>query len=88
MAGKYIKQWHYESFESSLLHRAWQLDDLKVIELLSKADRQLGRLDMYSEYIPDIDLFLSMHVTKEAIQSLIPMDLVLNKETQTLQAKR
>ena len=45
------------------------MDDLKVIELLSKADRQLGRLDMYSEYIPNIDLFISMHVTKEATQS-------------------
>jgi len=68
-AGKYISQGHYESFEPTLLHREWQLDDLKVIELLSKADRQLGRLDMYSEYIPNIDLFISMHVTKEAIQS-------------------
>ncbi|MDZ7758251.1 Fic family protein [Rhodohalobacter sp.] len=68
-AGKYVSQGHYESFEPSLLHREWQLDDLKVIELLSKADRQLGRLDMYSEYIPNIDLFISMHVTKEATQS-------------------
>lgn len=29
----------------------------------------MGRLDMYSEYIPNIDLFISMHVAKEAIQS-------------------
>lgn len=42
---------------------------MSVIELLSKADRQLGRLDMYSGYIPNIDLFISMHVTKEAMQS-------------------
>lgn len=34
-----------------------------------QADRQLGRLDMYSEYIPNIDLFMSMHVLKEATQS-------------------
>jgi Fic family protein len=68
-AGKYINQGHYESFEPTKLHREWQLDDLKVIKLLSKADRQLGRLDMYSEYIPNIDLFISMHVIKEANQS-------------------
>lgn len=30
---------------------------------------QVGRLDMYSEYIPNIDLFISMHVAKEATQS-------------------
>lgn len=68
-AGTYISQGSYDSFEPTLLQRDWQLDDLKVIELLSKADRQLGRLDMYSEYIPNIDLFISMHVTKEATQS-------------------
>jgi Fic family protein len=42
---------------------------MELINLLSQADRQLGRLDMYSEYIPNIDLFISMHVLKEAIQS-------------------
>lgn len=29
----------------------------------------LGRLDMYSEHIPNIDLFISMHIMKEATQS-------------------
>jgi Fic family protein len=29
----------------------------------------LGSLDMYSKYIPNIDLFISMHVIKEATQS-------------------
>ncbi len=42
---------------------------MELLSLLSKADRQLGRLDMYSEYIPNIDLFISMHVLKEATQS-------------------
>ena len=42
---------------------------MEVISLLSKADRQLGRLDMYSEYVPNLDLFISMHIAKEAIQS-------------------
>ncbi|MFW0714971.1 Fic family protein [Pedobacter sp. N23S346] len=39
------------------------------MHFLSKADRQLGRLDMYSEYIPNIDMFISMHIAKEATQS-------------------
>ena len=41
---------------------------MEVIQLLSKADRQLGRLDMYSEYV-NIDLFIRMHIAKEATQS-------------------
>lgn len=44
---------------------------MEVIRLLSKADRDLGRLDMYSNYIPDIDLFISMHVLKEATQKAV-----------------
>ena len=45
------------------------MDDIEIINLLGKADRQLGRLDMYSKYIPNIDLFISMHIAKEATQS-------------------
>jgi Fic family protein len=41
---------------------------MDVISLLSKADRQLGRLDMYSEYVK-IDLFIRMHIAKESTQS-------------------
>ena len=40
-----------------------------IIQLLSQAEREIGRLDMYSEYIPNIDLFISMHVLKEATES-------------------
>jgi Fic family protein len=42
---------------------------MEVLKLLSQADRQLGRLDMYSEYVPNIELFIRMHVMKEATQS-------------------
>jgi Fic family protein len=41
---------------------------MQLLNLLSKADRFLGRLDMYSEYV-NIDLYLRMHITKEATQS-------------------
>ncbi|PTX60457.1 Fic family protein [Kordia periserrulae] len=69
LAGHYISQGSYKSFIPSKINRQWKLESIEVIDLLSKADRQLGRLDMYSEYIPNIDLFISMHVLKEATQS-------------------
>lgn len=68
-AGTYVSQGYYKSFQPSLINRQWNLDNMEVIQLLSKADRDLGRLDMYSNYIPNIDLFISMHVLKEATQS-------------------
>lgn len=67
--GHYINQGSFKSFLPESINRQWQLEDIEVITLLSQADRQLGRLDMYSEYIPNIDLFISMHVLKEATKS-------------------
>ena len=68
-AGTYVNQGYYKSFQPNLIDRPWQIDSMEVIKLLSEADRELGRLDMYSKYIPNIDLFISMHVLKEATKS-------------------
>ena len=67
-SGVYISQGTYKSFQPNLLCRNWVIDNMQVLSLLSKADRFLGRLDMYSEYV-DIDLFIQMHIVKEATQS-------------------
>lgn len=68
-AGNYINQGTYKSFQPVKINQEWTLEDMEILNLLSQADRQLGRLDMYSEYVPNIDLFISMHVLKEATQS-------------------
>ncbi|MCR4345964.1 MAG: Fic family protein [Sulfuricaulis sp.] len=68
-AGRYVQQPHYKSFQPNPINRAWVVDDMALLQLLGQADRELGRLDMYSEYIPNIDLFIRMHVLKEANQS-------------------
>ena len=68
-AGNRINQGTYKSFQPNKINQEWKIEDMEVLNLLSQADRQLGRLDMYSEYIPNIDLFISMHVLKEATKS-------------------
>jgi Fic family protein len=68
-SGQYISQGYYKSFQPEFINKQFHVDNMEVIQLLSKADRELGRLDMYSKYIPNIDLFISMHVLKEATQS-------------------
>jgi len=60
IAGKYINQGTYKSFQPENINKGWIIDDMELLKLLSQADRQLGRLDMYSEYIPNISLFICM----------------------------
>ena len=68
-AGTCIHQGYYKSYQPELINKQLLIDNMEVLQLLSKADRELGRLDMYSNYIPNVDLFISMHVAKEATQS-------------------
>ncbi|MGB0864273.1 MAG: Fic family protein, partial [Saprospiraceae bacterium] len=68
-SGIYRNQGSYKSFQPNYISRKWLLDDMEIIELLSRADRTIGRLDMYSNYIPNIELFISMHLMKEATES-------------------
>ncbi|MCM4161296.1 Fic family protein [Antarcticibacterium flavum] len=67
-AGNYIQQGYYKSFQPGMINRDWTVSDMQVLQLLSQADRHLGRLDMYSEYV-HIELFIQMHIAKEAVQS-------------------
>ena len=66
-AGTYINQGHYKSFHPNPINKEWIVDDMQLLNLLSRADHSLGRLDMYSQYV-NIDLFIRMHITKEATQ--------------------
>jgi Fic family protein len=67
-SGETISQGYYKSFQPNLIDKNWVIDNMEVLQLLSRADRQIGRLDMYSEYV-NIDLFIKMHIVKEATQS-------------------
>ncbi|MBR9859811.1 Fic family protein [bacterium] len=67
-SGHYIKQGSYKSFEPAFINKQWEIDDMTLLQLLSKADRFLGRLDMYSSYV-DIDQYIRMHIAKEATTS-------------------
>ena len=68
-AGDYVSQGWYNSYQPNPINRDWVIEDMELVNLLSKADRIVGRLDMFSEYVPNIDLFISMHVYKEATKS-------------------
>jgi len=68
ISGSVINQGYYKAFIPNTINHDWEINDMKVINLLSHADRLLGQLDMYSNYV-NIDLYISMHIAKEATQS-------------------
>src|SRR3984885_5407338 len=68
-SGRKVQETSYKSFHPAPINRSWKLENMELLQLLGQADRELGRIDMYSDYIPNIDLFIRMHVLKEATQS-------------------
>jgi Fic family protein len=68
-AGRWIKRMEYRSFSPEKINHEWVISDPKLANLLSQADRSLGKLDAFSDLVPDIDFFIMMHITKEATVS-------------------
>lgn len=65
-AGRWEKQLNYKSFVPSPINVTWTWDDPKINTLLEEATRQLGELNAFTLILPDVDLFIRMHVVKEA----------------------
>ncbi len=68
-AGKWVQQYEYKSFLPNKINLQWLITNPAILSKLGEADRFLGRLDAFSELIPDIDFFIKMHVVKEATVS-------------------
>lgn len=70
-AGIYIKNLHgYSSFTPKKLPPEPPLEiDSEMQDVLSSADRNLGRLDGIAETLPNPELFVAMYVKKEALLS-------------------
>lgn len=65
-AGKWHPRYQYKSFEPVPVDHEWSWEDARINALLEQANRALGELNAFSLIVPDIDLFIEMHVVKEA----------------------
>mgnify|MGYP001134946330 CR=1 FL=1 len=68
-AGIFRQKLEFSSFSPEPICLQWLISNPKLLNKLGEADRFLGRLDSFSELIPDINFFIKMHVTKEATVS-------------------
>jgi len=70
IAGKQVKhQTGYTFFMPNSVNDFWTWEDQSINKLLEKAAIKLGELNSFSKLVPNIDLFIQLHVTKEAVVS-------------------
>lgn len=70
IAGKRTKHpTGYTFFKPEKINDQWKWEDQTINTLLEKAAIKLGELNSFSKLVPNIDLFIQLHVTKEAVVS-------------------
>ena len=65
-SGVYRSQYQYKSFLPARVNQEWTWNDPRINVLLEKATQALGELNAFSRIVPNVDLFISMHILKEA----------------------
>jgi len=68
-AGTYRPGYKYHYFLPEKINHSFVWEDKGINELLEGASFKLGELNAFSRFVPDIDMFIKMHVTKEAVVS-------------------
>jgi len=68
-SGRIEKGLQYSYFVPELINLQWEWKDPQLGTLLEKASISLGELNSFARLVPNIDLFIQLHVTKEAVIS-------------------
>lgn len=93
-SGQWLQQYQYKSFSPTSINCEWQWLDPQLNTLLERASRALAELNALSLMVPDVDLFIRMHIAKEANTSSriegtqTQMDEALMRKEQVAPEKR
>ena len=68
-SGIYKKGYQYNYFVPEKINHPFSWDDETINFLLEKASFKLGELNSFSRFVPDTDMFIKMHIFKEAVVS-------------------
>ncbi len=68
-AGEIRKGVDYKYFMPNLINSEWFWTDPKLNKLLENASFELGQLNSFGKLVPNVNLFIHLHITKEAVVS-------------------
>lgn len=68
-SGVYINQGDYKTFSPVKINENWDWEDHRINLLLEEASMELGGLNSFSDLIPNIDVYIKMHIKTEANKS-------------------
>ncbi len=68
-SGRLEKGFNYSYFVPESINRQLEWKDPQLSTLLEKASISMGELNSFARLVPNIDLFIQLHVTKEAVIS-------------------
>ena len=68
-SGQYREGYEYRYFLPSTINDEWVWQTTQINLLLEKAAVKLGELNSFARLVPNTDLFIQLHVTKEAVVS-------------------
>lgn len=69
VSGRYISGYQYRYFVPEKVNQEWIWTSPKINRLLERASIKLGELNSFARMVPNIDLFIQLHVAKEAVIS-------------------
>lgn len=65
-SGTLRQEYQYKSFLPEKINHTFTWDDPQINTMLENATRALGELNAFTMIVPNVDIFIQMHITKEA----------------------
>ncbi len=65
-SGTLRQEYQYKSFLPQKINHTFTWDDPQINTMLENATRALGELNAFTMIVPNVDMFIQMHITKEA----------------------
>ncbi len=69
VSGEIRKSIGYKYFMPSSINDEWTWTDPKLNKLIENASYELGQLNSFAKLVPNVDLFIHLHITKESVVS-------------------